>query len=113
MYKRRTLGDLPEVRIALERISTGRGDETLYMPVVRVRRRRKNKRETERTGRVYGFLQVILSVFMSAAIYMFLAPLAYIERGYMAYGGECFAAAAAGIITYEILKGTLRNETQI
>lgn len=109
MHKRRTLGDLPEVRIALECIVTGREDEALYMPVVRVRRRRKNKRKTERTGRIYGFLQVTLSVLMSVAVYTFLAPLAYIERGYTAYGGECIVAAVAGIAVFELLKGVIRK----
>lgn len=109
MHKRRTLGGLPEVRIALERIVTGREDETLYMPVVRVRRRRQSKRRTERTGWIYGFLRVTLSVLMSVATYMFLAPLACLERGYMAYGGECIIAAIAGIAVFEFLKGVIRR----
>lgn len=109
MHKRRTLGYLPEVRFALECIVTGREDETLYMPVVRVRRRRQSKRETERTGRIYGFLRITLSVLMSLAVYMFLAPLAYLERGYMAYGGECIIAVIAGISVFELLKGVIRK----
>ncbi|CUP47599.1 hypothetical protein [Hungatella hathewayi] len=109
MHKRRTLGGLPEVRIALECIVTGREDETLYMPVVCVRRRRKSKRKAERTGRVYGFLRVTLSVLMSTAVYTFLAPLAYLERGYVAYGGECIVAIMAGIAVFELLKGVIRR----
>ena len=109
MHKRRTLGSLPEVRIALECIVTGREDETLYMPVVRVRRRRQSKRKTERTGRIYGFLRVTLSVLMSVAVYAILAPLAYMERGYEAYGGECIVAFIAGIAVFEMFKGVIRR----
>lgn len=109
MHKRRTLGSLPEVRIALECIVTGREDETLYMPVVRIRRRRQSKRNVERTGRIYGFLRITLSVLMSVATYMFLAPLAYLERGYVAYGGECIVAVIAGIAVFELLKGVIRK----
>lgn len=110
MQNRRLLEGMREVRITLECFHTGRGDEKLYVPVVRVRRRRKTKGKTKRAWRVYRFLQISTAVLMAAAVYMFLAPLAYMERGYMAYGGEYFAAAAAGIAVYGIWKGVFNRE---
>lgn len=101
---KRPLGDLPKVRISMECITTGRGaEERLYMPVVHVRRRRKQEK-TQTAGRFYGLIHIILSIMMVAAIYLILSPYAYIERGYQAYGGECIAALAAGLITYQVLR---------
>lgn len=49
-------------------------------------------------------IRLAASVWVTAATYMWLAPLAFMERGYQAYGGECLAAAMAGMATYYILR---------
>lgn len=49
-------------------------------------------------------IRLAASVWVTAATYMWLAPLAFMERGYQAYGGECLAAAMAGMASYFILR---------
>lgn len=49
-------------------------------------------------------IRLVASVWVTAATYMWLAPLAYMERGHQAYGGECLAALMTGMVTYYILR---------
>ena len=43
-------------------------------------------------------LKYIIAAACSYGTYMLLAPLAYAQRGYQAYGGEVMAAIAVGLI---------------
>ena len=45
-------------------------------------------------------IRLASAVWVTAATYMWLAPLAYLERGYAAYGGECLAAVLAGVSVF-------------
>ena len=47
-----------------------------------------------------AIIRLSSAMWMTIATYMWLAPLAYLERGYMAYGGECLVAVLVGMVTY-------------
>lgn len=68
----------------------------------------------KRTGGSGGFMstmkhtrqtlrRLVAAVWVTAATYIWLAPLAYLERGYEAYGGECLVAVLAGVVTYYLM----------
>ena len=44
------------------------------------------------------FINLILAAGCGVGTYLLLAPLAYAERGYQAYGGEVMAALAVAVI---------------
>lgn len=47
--------------------------------------------------------KVVASVGFGYLIYLLLAPVAYAERGYMAYGGECVLAIVIGFLMMWVL----------
>ena len=98
---------VPEMRIVVEHIHVFKDtEERIYMSVLPKRTGRAKENAENKT---YRFLWIIctllLSVGMMAAVYLLLAPVAYAERGYIAYGGECVVAVAAGLLTLLVLKG--------
>jgi len=50
-----------------------------------------------------------VSAVMTAGVYRCCAALAYLERGYRAYGGECLVALAAGALTYRAISRWARE----
>ena len=45
-------------------------------------------------------IKLAATAWVMISVYMWLAPLAYLERGYVAYGGECLAAVLAGVSVF-------------
>lgn len=100
-------GNVPEMRIVVEHIYVFKDtEERIYLPVLPecAERAKKNAKD-----KIYRFLWLIcvllISLCMMGVAYLLLAPGAYAERGYMAYGGECLEAMAAGLITLIVLVG--------
>lgn len=50
--------------------------------------------------------KIIISILAGYAVYAFFAPLAYIERGYVAFGGECILAIVASMAIGFVLFST-------
>ncbi|GEM_PF-5338514 len=50
--------------------------------------------------------KIIISMLAGYAVYAFFAPLAYIERGYVAFGGECILAIVASMAMGFVLFNT-------
>ena len=50
-----------------------------------------------------GCLKIAASVGFGYLIYSLLAPIAYAERGYMSYGGECLLAMVATVFMGKFL----------
>lgn len=98
---------VPEMRIIVEHIHVFKDTENrIYMPVLPERAGWAKKETKDMACRLLKIMcTLVLSLIMMFAVYVLLAPEAYAERGYIAYGGECLVAAAAGIFTLLILKG--------
>lgn len=100
-------GNVPEMRIIVEHIHVFKDTENrVYMPVLPERTERAEKKTKDKTYRLLRIIcTLVFSVCMAISVYLLLAPAAYEQRGYMAYGGECLVAVAAGLFTLIFLKG--------
>ncbi len=93
------MGVLCKMRDKMERVFFGKDSETgLHMPVLQMRD--TMAKAAKRLFRSRAAV-IVVSAVMMTGVYRFCAVLAYLERGYKAYGGECLAAMAAGVLTYK------------
>lgn len=100
-------GSVQEVQIVVEYIHTYRYPRGwIHMPKMSVWAGKRRAARSRRTYQIfYKALKILLSALMTFAVYLHLSAYAMAVRGYKAYGGECLAAVAAGILAYLFLKG--------
>lgn len=96
-----------EMRIVVEHIYIYRYPRwRVHMPKLRTRKKEKGRSRARRPHRLWlDFLNAIASFTACVVIYKMLELPALMERGYKNYGGECLAAAVAGMLVFYILKG--------
>lgn len=101
---------MQEVRVTLECVYPRRiTGWRIYLPTVQVRHKGKSRKRWAHRVRV-ELGMVLQALAMAVCSYHVLAYMAYSERGYHAYGGECLAAVVFGVCMYLILKEVGRHE---
>lgn len=104
-YDREKERDLRDMRERMECIRPcGAAPRRVYVPHM-------PGQETKGTGKCRAekkkrqLRSTVLAVALAISCYLFFSGLAFLERGYTAYGGECLAPLVIGWLAYRIMEG--------
>ena len=96
--QKRKVGILHKLRDGVEYIFNSRYSGTgLYLSVLYLQEEAAHAAQTFFRSRGLSFIAAIT---MMVSVYQYCATLAYLERGYKAYGGECLVALVSGALAY-------------
>ncbi len=99
---------MQEVRVRVEHIHVIRLDRPrrLYLSVLQKAHKKieDRRRACRVSGKIDSITDAILAVQVTITTYICLGIPAYLERGYLAYGGEVIGGVAAGILTWKLLR---------
>ncbi len=96
--QKRKAGILHKLRDGMEYIFNSRySGAGSYLSVLYLQEETAHAAQTFLRSRGLSFIAAIT---MTVSVYQYCAILAYLERGYKAYGGECLVALASRVLTY-------------